>query len=193
MYANAVIRTELKRKGNELVVPKSAVLWTGKRSIVYVKQPGMDLPTFKLREIELGEPLGSEYVVLSGLKNGEEIVTNGAFSIDASAQLEGKSSMMNNDMGTKHATSQQHAMLVVHGLCDMCKERIEKAAKSVSGVSDATWNSETNMLHLNYEESKTSLNAISKAIANVGHDTEKDKADDKVYNALPGCCKYRKI
>jgi Cu(I)/Ag(I) efflux system membrane fusion protein len=48
------------------------------------------------------------------------------------------------------------------------------------------------MLHLNYDGSKTSLDTISKAISKVGHDTEKDKAGDKVYNALPGCCKYRK-
>jgi Cu(I)/Ag(I) efflux system membrane fusion protein len=98
MYASAVIKTALKSKENEMVVPKSAVLWTGKRSIVYVKQPGTDMPTFNLREIELGESLGNEYIVTSGLTNGEEIVTNGAFSIDASAQLEGKPSMMNGDM-----------------------------------------------------------------------------------------------
>ena len=100
MYASAVIKTALKRKGNEMVVPKSAVLWTGKRSIVYVKQPDTDVPTFNLREIELGESLGNEYIVISGSTNGEEIVTNGAFSIDASAQLEGKPSMMNGDMPT---------------------------------------------------------------------------------------------
>jgi len=96
MYANAIIEASLKQQGDEIVIPKTAVLWTGKRSIVYVKQPDSDLPTFKLREIELGSSLGDSYVVLSGIAAGEEIVTSGTFSVDASAQLEGKRSMMNN-------------------------------------------------------------------------------------------------
>jgi Cu(I)/Ag(I) efflux system membrane fusion protein len=39
--------------------------------------------------------LGNSYVVISGLEEGEEIVTDGTFSVDAAAQLEGKPSMMN--------------------------------------------------------------------------------------------------
>jgi Cu(I)/Ag(I) efflux system membrane fusion protein len=95
MYANAVVQASLKQHADEIVIPKTAVLWTGKRSIVYVKQADSDMPVFKLREIELGPSLGDAYVVISGISDGEEIVTNGAFSIDASAQLEGKRSMMN--------------------------------------------------------------------------------------------------
>ena len=84
-----------------------------------------------------------------------------------------------------------HAMLKVEGRCDMCKKRIETAALSVEGVSSAIWDKKTKELHLNFDEKKTSIEAISKAIAKVGHDTEKDKTDKKTYNALPGCCKYR--
>ena len=78
-----------------MVIPETAVLWTGKRSVVYVKQPGTDEPIFKLREIGLGPMLGESYVVTDGLTEGEEIVTSGTFSVDAAAQLEGKPSMMN--------------------------------------------------------------------------------------------------
>lgn len=77
----------------------------------------------------------------------------------------------------------------VQGNCDMCKARIEKAAKT-EGVTSATWDSKTDLLTLNYDPSKTSADAVAKKIAAVGHDTEKYKAEDKVYNALPGCCKY---
>jgi Cu(I)/Ag(I) efflux system membrane fusion protein len=77
-----------------MVIPKTAVLWTGKRSVVYVKEPG-DEPIFKLREIGLGPMLGESYVITDGLTEGEEIVTSGTFSVDAAAQLEGKPSMMN--------------------------------------------------------------------------------------------------
>ena len=71
------------------------MLWTGKRSIVYVKQAGTDEPIFKIREIGLGPMLGNSYIVTDGLNEGEEIVTQGTFSVDAAAQLEGKPSMMN--------------------------------------------------------------------------------------------------
>lgn len=83
-------------------------------------------------------------------------------------------------------------MLGVQGLCEMCKERIETTAKGVHGVSSAVWDKEKRILHLDFDSTLTNLDAISKAIAKVGHDTDRDKADQAVYDALPGCCKYRK-
>jgi membrane fusion protein, copper/silver efflux system len=94
MFATGIVSANLSEYRNKIVIPRSAVLWTGKRSIVYVRQPGIE-PVFKLRDIMLGPLLGDNYVVIDGLKEGEEIVTQGAFSIDASAQLEGYPSMMN--------------------------------------------------------------------------------------------------
>jgi Cu(I)/Ag(I) efflux system membrane fusion protein len=95
MFATGIVSSNLVKYRDNLVIPKSAVLWTGKRSIVYVKQPDTDEPVFKIREIGLGPMLGESYVVTDGLAEGEEIVTSGAFSVDAAAQLEGKPSMMN--------------------------------------------------------------------------------------------------
>lgn len=77
-----------------ITVPASAVLWTGKRSVIYVK-PMHDMPVFELREITLGQRLGDSYEVIDGLKSGEEVVTQGVFTVDAAAQLQGKTSMMN--------------------------------------------------------------------------------------------------
>jgi periplasmic mercuric ion binding protein len=87
-------------------------------------------------------------------------------------------------------TSSKSEKLKVFGNCNSCKSRIEKAAK-VDGVSSADWNTESKILALTYDPSKTNLDQIAKKVAAVGHDTEKFKADDKVYSALPGCCKYR--
>ena len=225
MYANAVIKSPLKQYNNQIVIPKSAVLWTGKRSIVYVKQPGTETPAFMLRQIELGPSLGDSYVVVAGINDGDEIVTNGVFSIDASAQLEGKRSMMNEEssrpvtgheehnmnaggmkmdehahhemssmsdgMSSKASEKSTHTMILVQGKCEICKDRIEKAAKSVKGVSSANWDQKTKQLHLNFDPAQTSVDAISKAVAKAGHDTDKYKADNATYNALPSCCKYR--
>jgi Cu(I)/Ag(I) efflux system membrane fusion protein len=99
MFVNGTVTAALPKYKNGLVIPQSAVLWTGQRSVVYVKVPGAADPEFSMREIELGPALSEAYVVLSGLKEGEEIVTLGAFSVDAAAQLEGKASMMNPQGG----------------------------------------------------------------------------------------------
>lgn len=88
------IEASIARSGTSgLTVPKSAVLWTGKRSVVYVKLPNEQ--SFQLREVELGESMGDAYMIDSGLAFGDEVVTNGAFTLDAEAQLKGKISMMN--------------------------------------------------------------------------------------------------
>lgn len=79
----------------------------------------------------------------------------------------------------------------VLGNCDMCKARIEKAAK-VEGVSKVSWNTETKMMTLTYNPSKVKPEDVQRKIAAAGHDTEKFKADSKAYNALPGCCKYER-
>ncbi len=78
-----------------IILPKTAVLWTGKRSIVYVKDPTSNEPTFHLREVILGALNTSGYAIEKGLEVGEEVVVNGVFTIDAAAQLAGKNSMMN--------------------------------------------------------------------------------------------------
>jgi Cu(I)/Ag(I) efflux system membrane fusion protein len=109
MFATGIVSSNLVKYHDNMVIPKSAVLWTGKRSIVYVKQPDTDEPVFKIREIGLGPMLGETYVVADGLSEGEEIVTSGAFSVDAAAQLEGKPSMMNPQGG---ATSSMPGMVM---------------------------------------------------------------------------------
>jgi|GEM_PF-199881 copper chaperone CopZ len=82
------------------------------------------------------------------------------------------------------------ASLTVYGNCGMCKRRIEGALKKMAGVNAATWDAETKVLEVNYDAAQTNLDEIQKTIAGVGHDTEKYRADDKVYENLPGCCQY---
>lgn len=78
-----------------LVIPASAVLRTGKRAVVYVEKPDRDRPVYEGREIELGPRAGDQYLVASGLLEGERVVTRGAFKIDSALQIQAKPSMMN--------------------------------------------------------------------------------------------------
>ncbi|MBA7543979.1 hypothetical protein ES705_36324 [subsurface metagenome] len=231
MFANGIIKPKVSANQKDLLIPKTAVLWTGKRAIVYVKIPEREHAAFLYREITLGPEAGEFYIVKDGVSEGEEIAVNGVFKIDAAAQLKGKPSMMNPpfakasagkpgggkvssghnhgemDMSSKasvekemkHSTSittyqqkanLQHEMFKVAGNCSMCKSRIEEAALSLDGVNSAEWSEETKMIHLSFNADKVRLDNIHKAIAKVGHDTEKETAPDDVYDNLPGCCQY---
>jgi copper chaperone CopZ len=79
----------------------------------------------------------------------------------------------------------------VYGNCGMCKSRVEKAAKT-EGAATAVWDKETKMMTVTYDASKTSVEALQKKVASVGHDTELFTAPDKVYEKLPGCCLYER-
>ncbi len=105
MFANGIIIPTISNNQKDILIPKTAVLWTGKRSVVYVKVPDREQTTFLYRQIVLGPDAGDFYVVKEGLNEGEEIAVNGVFKIDAAAQLEGKTSMMNPDSG---ASSTEH-------------------------------------------------------------------------------------
>jgi len=81
-----------------LTIPSTAVLWTGERSVVYIKTDPTQ-PVFEMRIITLGNQIGDNYEVLEGLSIDDEIVTNGTFTVDGAAQLQGKKSMMNKKGG----------------------------------------------------------------------------------------------
>jgi len=238
MLATALIHNA-KISEETIILPKTAVLWTGERSVVYVaKKMENSALNFNLREVLLGHSLGDSVAIASGIAEGELVVASGTFAVDASAQLAGKRSMMNlpqqgDTMNTiakftaavicstsfacnnEHKAHQQPVVqekivtaqtqnaaqmqsaavqkmsLAVQGACEMCKMKIENTAKAIEGVKAAEWNLRAKILNVEYDPEKTSRSAISKAIAAVGYDTEMDRANDLVYNALPGCCKYR--
>ncbi len=96
VYGHLLASLEQKKV---MAVPKSAVMWTGERSIVYVRLPDHEAPTFEMKEVKLGASFNDYYVIRKGLKEGDEVVTNGTFSVDAAAQLNNKYSMMNMPAG----------------------------------------------------------------------------------------------
>ncbi len=99
MFVSSTITTKNASNSSTIVIPKTAVMWTGKRSIVYIMNTTDQGVSFIMREVILGADLGERYIVESGLQLGEEIAINGTFSIDAAAQLAGKPSMMNREGG----------------------------------------------------------------------------------------------
>jgi membrane fusion protein, copper/silver efflux system len=98
MFVEAVVRGELAEQPSgrqkPLVIPASAPLFTGRRSLVYVEVPGTEYPTYVPRVVELGPRMGELYPVVAGLAAGERVVVHGAFAIDADLQIRGGPSMM---------------------------------------------------------------------------------------------------
>ncbi len=74
----------------------------------------------------------------------------------------------------------------------MCKDRIEKAAVAVEGVETAEWDKENQTVKITHKEG-VDLHSVHDAIAAVGHEAERHKPPEDVYNALPGCCKYKEV
>ena len=87
-------------------------------------------------------------------------------------------------------TNTKTEILKVSGKCDMCKARIEKAAK-LNGVSKADWNTKSKILTVTFDPATTNMDLFGKKIASAGHDNAKAKAFDTAYNTQPDCCKYR--
>ncbi|CAM1354638.1 efflux RND transporter periplasmic adaptor subunit [Tenacibaculum insulae] len=109
MFVEGVVKNLALNAKNIVTVPASAVLWTGKRAVVYLKtMPNQSV--FELQEVTLGKQFGNQYQVLDGIKSGDEIVTNGTFTVDAAAQLQGKKSMMNKTGGKVMTGHEGHLM-----------------------------------------------------------------------------------
>ena len=94
-----------------LVVPRSAVLFTGKRSIVYVAVPDADRSTYESREVVIGSRAGDFYIVRDGVREGEQVVVNGAFRVDSAMQIAAKPSMMMPSGGASGSTHAGHGMM----------------------------------------------------------------------------------
>lgn len=82
MYANVTIEHD---EGARLQVPASAVIYTGPRRIVFVDAGGGRLVP---HEVTLGARGTDSYEVLSGLKDGDTVVTSGNFLVAAESRLE---------------------------------------------------------------------------------------------------------
>ncbi|MBN1511436.1 MAG: efflux RND transporter periplasmic adaptor subunit, partial [Phycisphaerae bacterium] len=113
-----------------LLVPASAVLLTGSRAVVYVAVAGRDRPTYAGREILVGPRAGDWYIALKGLKEGEEVVVNGSFMLDAELQIRAQPSMMMpqdpEPDGMSHENSAMKAVMISDGFRDQLQPVIEE-------------------------------------------------------------------
>lgn len=93
--------------------------------------------------------------------------------------------LVSPEMQAQNTTSN----IKVSGNCGMCQKKIEAAALS-AGARKAHWDEATKVLTVKYKAAQSSDDAIQKAVAAVGYDTEKYTADMETYHKLHSCCQY---
>jgi periplasmic mercuric ion binding protein len=93
--------------------------------------------------------------------------------------------------GSSAYSQEKKETFKVSGECGMCKNKIEKAAKT-AGASFASWNTETKVLTVKYKSTESNSAKIKQSIAGAGYDTPGYKATNEAYNKLHECCKYER-
>ena len=160
MFVTSIVElSKSNETSSHISVPASAVLWTGTRSLVYVKTNSSE-PIFEMREVTLGVKNGDVYTIVEGLKDGEEVVSNGTFTVDAAAQLQGKKSMMNADSEMEMDATNHLAQV----------ERLEVSSKfqtQLKAVFDDYMNIEKALVNDNSELPKNGASALLKSIDKV--------------------------
>jgi Cu(I)/Ag(I) efflux system membrane fusion protein len=167
MFVTANIKTAAKASTSGVTIPRTAVLWSGKRSVVYVKVPNSETPGFEMREVTLGNRMGENYLIESGLQAGEEIVTNGVFAIDAAAQLSGQYSMMKRPE-TKSV------------------EVSEEFRNQITKVADSYFQVKNGLVKDNLEEAQKSLNSMDQGLQLVNMSLVQGQAHDLWMEMLRG-------
>ncbi|MAN29523.1 MULTISPECIES: efflux RND transporter periplasmic adaptor subunit [Mesonia] len=178
----------------QLLVPASAVMWTGERSLVYVKTDP-DEPIFEMREVTIGNRNGETYSITSGLEDGDVIVTNGTFTVDAAAQLSGKKSMMNQEGGKTmtghegHTGMQQANTEATGNSIDHTKmnERIDvpaKFQKQVEQVFDGYIDLKNALVNDNAKNAQQAAERVEKSLSKVDMKLLEDEKAHKHWMAI---------
>ena len=106
MYGDVRIGTGGEEKG--IHVPRSAVLRSGKRDIVFVRR---NAGKYTPREVKLGMPLDNDRMqILEGLAPGEKVVTSGQFMLDSESKLREATQKMTEreELSEKDAKSEKN-------------------------------------------------------------------------------------
>lgn len=174
-----------------LVIPKTAPLITGKRAVVYVENETKKDTTkrYEGREVILGPRAGEYYVVLSGVKEGERVVTKGNFKIDSALQILAKPSMMNpggyysegeNIMSQSIGTSIESAALLTPALPyylevskALAEDNVHKAAQGFEQFrAQVTTIIEANSLKGKEEGIALEINLLAQKLETIKHDLD---------------------
>jgi len=174
-----IVRGEVKGQSTSasaedgLWVPQSAVLWTGKQSVVYVQVSEGDQIGFLMKPVEIGQKTKDYVEVLSGIDSSDEIAVSGVFSIDASAQIAAKPSMMNTrekkassvEVNWKEVQLEAEAFSTILGIYLQLKEDLAEDEERKALASAKKLQQKTENLAIQDKEAKKGLVKLSKDVS----------------------------
>ncbi len=126
------------------------------------------------------------------VKAGYTAVESSVVKANGEAAAWDKASSKEPEEDEVPAVTLESTTLMVKGNCGMCKTRIEEAILGLEGVKEASWDEDTQMLSVTFDASAQNMSNVSTTLANLGHDTALDRADDKDYQNLHTCCQYNR-
>lgn len=109
-YAEAIVKLDTPEV---LALPRSAVLHTGDRAVVYVDKGG---GAYEQRRVKLGRAGDEHWEILDGVKEGERIVTTGNLLIDGQAQLNSQATEPGGPVPSTATPPHQHTQVLPPGV-----------------------------------------------------------------------------
>ncbi|WP_417885118.1 efflux RND transporter periplasmic adaptor subunit [Zunongwangia sp.] len=161
MFVEAKVGITTSIENSVIRVPKSAVMWTGERSVVYLKTIP-NSPQFEMQEVKLGSEIADSYQILEGLDKGDEVVTNGTFTVDAAAQLQGKKSMMSRNA----ADNNDNAKVMEINLPKKMQLAFKPVLQDYLNLKDALVTSDAASAKLAAQKALAEINNIDRAALN---------------------------
>ena len=161
MFVEANVGITTSTENSVIRVPKSAVMWTGERSVVYLKTDP-NSPQFEMQVVKLGSEIGDSYQILEGLDKGDEVVTNGTFTVDAAAQLQGKKAMMNRNA----ADNNDNAKVMEINLPKKMQLAFKPVLQDYLNLKDALVTSDAASAKLAAKKASAEINNIDRAALN---------------------------
>lgn len=145
---------------NPLLVPETAVLWTGKRSVVYRAVPAKP-SAYDGVEVEIGPRTDGFYIVKSGLEEGDQVVVNGAFKLDSELQIKAKPSMMNRMDDSGVPSSAGAEALPSHAFPDAEQAHYKSIVTAILDIGKALAADNLAEAQSGSDRGKEALNAIN--------------------------------
>ncbi|MBI2429643.1 MAG: efflux RND transporter periplasmic adaptor subunit [Ignavibacteriales bacterium] len=143
------VKAQLHMEGRKtLTVPSSAIMFTGKRTVVWVET---QKNTFEPRDVVLGQSANSEYEIVSGLEEGEMIAVSGGFLIDSESALQQPGSA---DPHAGHGTEKTESMSTAGSTSteeDHSTHKMESASNTIKITVDGGYDPEVVHVKLGQE------------------------------------------
>ena len=177
MYVRAMLEPEIIEPGQPLplAIPRSAPLFAGDRSLVYVEVSSQqEDTTYEAREVILGPRQGDRYIVKAGLSRGDRVVTHGAFVLDSDLQIRGGTSLMERSDDTSRpatkptlelsAKDREALSLVFSGYLDV-QEHLANDALAKALARAESWREETAKVMLEDAQAQRVWMTLSRRMA----------------------------